>query len=223
MKRISVNSLVRSVILAAAIVPIQIQSTSLTTARAVSNNQSKFQKQIKQSSFNQPFEIHAMTDKILSEQYTAKGKADVEAAAKKNAAEKAAQQSAASKAAQAKAAENESSQQASGQQATYTDTSYQTSSSSSSTANSSSASTTATTSSSDSYGISDPSKAWIESVESGGDANASNGQYQGAFQLSSQVAAEYGGYSGSAADKYVAARYGSWAAAAAHHREYGWY
>ncbi len=110
MKRISVNSLVRSVILAAAIVPIQIQSTSLTTARAVSNNQSKFQKQIKQSSFNQPFEIHAMTDKILSEQYTAKGKANVEAAAKKNAAEKAAQQSAASKAAQAKAAENESSQ-----------------------------------------------------------------------------------------------------------------
>ena len=46
-----------------------------------------------------------MTDKIWSEQYTAKGKANVEAAAKKNAAEKAAQQSAASKAAQAKAAE----------------------------------------------------------------------------------------------------------------------
>ncbi|AZZ61651.1 cell surface protein [Oenococcus sp. UCMA 16435] len=201
-----------------AIVPIQIQAISLTTARAVSNNQSKFQKEINQSSLNsadeqdsvsQQFSVHAATDKILSDQYTAKGKAALQAAAKKSEAEKAAQKLAAYKAEQTKTSESK----ASSQQATYTSTSYQTSSTTS----------TAVTSSSDSYGISDPSKAWIESVESGGDATASNGQYQGLFQLSAQAAAEYGGYSGAAADKYVAARYGSWTAAAEHHREYGWY
>lgn len=80
-------------------------------------------------------------------------------------------------------------------------------------------------SSSDSnYGVADdPAKEWIKSVESGGDPNASNGQYQGMFQMSSQAAAEYGGYSGQAADRYVAARYGSWSAAAEHHRVFGWY
>ncbi|MDN6967011.1 cell surface protein [Oenococcus sp. UCMA 17063] len=206
----------------AAIVPIQIQATSLTTARAVSNNQSKFQKEINQSSLSstdeqnsvsQQFSVHTATDKILSDQYTAKGKATLQAAAKKSEAEKTAQKLAASKAEQTKTSENQASEQASSQQATYTSTSYQTSSTTSTTA----------TSSSDNYGISDPSKAWIESVESGGDSTASNGQYQGLFQLSAQAAAEYGGYSGAAADKYVAARYGSWAAAAEHHREYGWY
>ncbi len=225
MKRIKLNIIVKSAIVAAVVIPGQIQASALTTAQAVSDNQNKFQKQInkastdcagEQKSIGNQFAIRAAADKKIAAQKEAANKAAQEKAAKEKTAqqaaaqEKAAQEAAAAQAAKEKAAQEAAAQQAAAAQtATYTQTSYQVSSSSTT---------------SGSYGITgDASKAWIESIESGGNENAANGQYLGLFQLSSQAAAQYGGYSGSAADRYVAARYGSWAAAAAHHRAYGWY
>ena len=68
-------------------------------------------------------------------------------------------------------------------------------------------------------------KEWIAQKESGGSYTATNGQYQGRYQLS----ASYLGGDNSqenqerVADSYVAGRYGSWEAAKAFHIANGWY
>lgn len=68
-------------------------------------------------------------------------------------------------------------------------------------------------------------KEWIAQKESGGSYTATNGQYQGRYQLS----ASYLGGDHSqenqehVADSYVAGRYGSWEAAKAFHIANGWY
>lgn len=68
-------------------------------------------------------------------------------------------------------------------------------------------------------------KEWIAKKESGGSYTATNGQYQGRYQLS----ASYLGGDNSqenqerVADSYVAGRYGSWEAAKAFHIANGWY
>ena len=68
-------------------------------------------------------------------------------------------------------------------------------------------------------------KEWIAQKESGGSYTATNGQYQGRYQLS----ASYLGGNNSqenqerVADSYVAGRYGSWEAAKAFHIANGWY
>lgn len=68
-------------------------------------------------------------------------------------------------------------------------------------------------------------KAWIANRESGGNYNATNGQYVGKYQL----AASYlnGDYSEAnqerVADQYVASRYGSWTAAQQFWMANGWY
>ena len=68
-------------------------------------------------------------------------------------------------------------------------------------------------------------KEWIAQKESGGSYTATNGQYQGRYQLS----ASYLGGDHSqenqerVADSYVAGRYGSWEAAKAFHLANGWY
>lgn len=68
-------------------------------------------------------------------------------------------------------------------------------------------------------------KAWIASRESGGNYNATNGQYIGKYQLSASYL--NGDYSPAnqerAADQYVASRYGSWTAAQQHWMANGWY
>lgn len=68
-------------------------------------------------------------------------------------------------------------------------------------------------------------KDWIMQRESGGNYNARNGQYVGAFQLSSSYL--NGDYSPAnqnrVADQYVTQRYGSWTAAKAHWEANNWY
>lgn len=68
-------------------------------------------------------------------------------------------------------------------------------------------------------------KAWIASHESGGNYNATNGQYIGKYQLSASYL--NGDYSPAnqerVADQYVAQRYGSWQNAQAHWMSNGWY
>lgn len=68
-------------------------------------------------------------------------------------------------------------------------------------------------------------KDWIASHESGGNYNATNGQYIGKYQLSSSYL--HGDYSPAnqerVADQYVAQRYGSWQNAQAHWMSNGWY
>lgn len=68
-------------------------------------------------------------------------------------------------------------------------------------------------------------KAWIANRESGGNYNASNGQYIGKYQLSASYL--NGDYSAAnqerVADQYVASRYGSWSAAQAFWQANGWY
>ena len=68
-------------------------------------------------------------------------------------------------------------------------------------------------------------KAWIAGRESGGNYNATNGQYIGKYQLSASYL--NGDYSPAnqerVADQYVASRYGSWTAAQQHWMANGWY
>lgn len=68
-------------------------------------------------------------------------------------------------------------------------------------------------------------KNWIMSKESGGNYNARNGRYVGAFQLDSSYL--NGDYSEAnqnrVADQYVHDRYGSWTNAQAHWQNTGWY
>lgn len=68
-------------------------------------------------------------------------------------------------------------------------------------------------------------KAWIAQHESGGNYNATNGQYIGKYQLSAGYL--HGDYSPTnqerCADQYVANRYGSWLNAQQHWENYGWY
>lgn len=68
-------------------------------------------------------------------------------------------------------------------------------------------------------------KAWIASHESGGNYNATNGQYIGKYQLSASYL--NGDYSPAnqerVADQYVTQRYGSWQNAQAHWMSNGWY
>lgn len=68
-------------------------------------------------------------------------------------------------------------------------------------------------------------KAWIASRESGGNYNATNGQYIGKYQLSSSYL--NGDYSPAnqerTADQYVQGRYGSWTAAQQFWQAHGWY
>lgn len=90
--------------------------------------------------------------------------------------------------------------------------------------------TTASTQQSQSYtstasGSEAAAKAWIANRESGGNYNASNGQYIGKYQLSASYL--NGDYSAAnqerVADQYVANRYGSWSAAQAFWQANGWY
>ncbi|MBC8744262.1 LysM peptidoglycan-binding domain-containing protein [Lactobacillus sp. Marseille-P7033] len=68
-------------------------------------------------------------------------------------------------------------------------------------------------------------KAWIAGRESGGNYNATNGQYIGKYQLSASYLG--GDYSPAnqerVADQYVASRYGSWTAAQQFWQANGWY
>lgn len=68
-------------------------------------------------------------------------------------------------------------------------------------------------------------KDWIASHESGGNYNATNGQYIGKFQLSASYL--NGDYSPAnqerVADNYVSSRYGSWTAAQQFWQSHGWY
>ena len=68
-------------------------------------------------------------------------------------------------------------------------------------------------------------KAWIVAHESGGNYNAHNGQYIGAYQLSASYL--HGDYSQAnqdrVANQYVASRYGNWVNAQKHWEQCGWY
>lgn len=68
-------------------------------------------------------------------------------------------------------------------------------------------------------------KNWIAQHESGGNYNATNGQYIGKYQLSSSYL--HGDYSPAnqekCADQYVNNRYGNWVNAQQHWMTYGWY
>lgn len=68
-------------------------------------------------------------------------------------------------------------------------------------------------------------KAWIVDHESGGNYNARNGQYIGAYQLSASYL--NGDYSQAnqdrVANQYVASRYGNWVNAQKHWEQCGWY
>lgn len=90
--------------------------------------------------------------------------------------------------------------------------------------------TTASTQQSQNYtstasGSEAAAKAWIANRESGGNYNATNGQYIGKYQLSASYL--NGDYSAAnqerVADQYVASRYGSWSAAQAFWQANGWY
>lgn len=68
-------------------------------------------------------------------------------------------------------------------------------------------------------------KDWIASRESGGNYNATNGQYIGKYQLSASYL--NGDYSPAnqerVANQYVQGRYGSWTAAQSFWQNHGWY
>ena len=68
-------------------------------------------------------------------------------------------------------------------------------------------------------------KEWIAHRESGGDYNATNGQYIGRYQLSEdKLGGDWSEENQEAtADAYVAERYGSWSAARDFHERNGWY
>lgn len=68
-------------------------------------------------------------------------------------------------------------------------------------------------------------KEWIAFRESGGDYNATNGQYIGRYQLSEdKLGGDWSEENQEAtADAYVAERYGSWSAARDFHERNGWY
>lgn len=68
-------------------------------------------------------------------------------------------------------------------------------------------------------------KAWIVARESGGNYNARNGQYVGAYQLSaSYLGGDYSpAHQDEVANQYVTSRYGSWTNAQKHWQECGWY
>ena len=68
-------------------------------------------------------------------------------------------------------------------------------------------------------------KEWIAQRESGGDYGAQNGRYVGRYQLdASYLDGDWSEESQeSAAESYVADRYGSWQAAKEHHESHGWY
>ena len=94
-----------------------------------------------------------------------------------------------------------------------------------------SASTQTTNASTSSYqapslgGNEQAAKDWIASRESGGNYNATNGQYIGKYQLSASYL--NGDYSPAnqerVANQYVQGRYGSWTAAQSFWQSHGWY
>ena len=94
-----------------------------------------------------------------------------------------------------------------------------------------SASTQTTNTSASSYqapslgGSEQAAKDWIASRESGGNYNATNGQYIGKYQLSASYL--NGDYSPAnqerVANQYVQGRYGSWTAAQSFWQSHGWY
>lgn len=76
------------------------------------------------------------------------------------------------------------------------------------------------------YGITDPNALYVISKESGCRTNAVNPTSGdcGIGQLATREACGADGYAqADAMTRYVMSRYGSWAAAAAHERAYGWY
>ena len=68
-------------------------------------------------------------------------------------------------------------------------------------------------------------RAWIVARESGGNYNATNGNYYGKYQLSRSYL--HGDYSPAnqdrVANQYVSSRYGSWVNAENHWKQFGWY
>src|SRR5699024_4629760 len=68
-------------------------------------------------------------------------------------------------------------------------------------------------------------KAWIVARETGGNYDARNGQYVGAYQLSaSYLGGDYSpAHQDEVANQYVTSRYGSWVNAQKHWQECGWY
>lgn len=93
------------------------------------------------------------------------------------------------------------------------------------TASSAQAANTNTSYSSSVSGSDAAAKAWIAAHESGGNYNATNGQYVGKYQLSASYL--NGDYSAAnqerVADQYVASRYGSWTNAQQFWIANGWY
>lgn len=93
------------------------------------------------------------------------------------------------------------------------------------TTNANNASTQASQSTTALSGGDQAAKDWIAAHESGGNYNATNGQYIGKYQLS--AAYLNGDYSPAnqerVANNYVASRYGSWTAAQQFWQSHGWY
>ena len=137
------------------------------------------------------------------------------AAAQKQAEEQAAQQAAAQKAQQRAAQQAQAQQQQQKQQVAQQNTQQQA-------ANNNQQSNNNNNNSNSSEAA---AKAWIVAHESGGNYNARNGQYIGAYQLSASYL--HGDYSQAnqdrVANQYVASRYGNWVNAQKHWEQCGWY
>ncbi|MFK5705734.1 LysM peptidoglycan-binding domain-containing protein [Ligilactobacillus sp. LYQ139] len=88
-----------------------------------------------------------------------------------------------------------------------------------------SASTNNTSSDNNLDAANDAARAWIVARESGGNYNATNGNYYGKYQLSRSYL--NGDYSPAnqdrVANQYVSSRYGSWVNAENHWKQCGWY
>lgn len=188
----------------------QVQQSQTNTAAQVQQSQNAQQAAIAQQQAAQ------RQAQLAAQQQAAQAALQAQQAAQKQAEEQAAAKKAQEEAAAQAAAQKQAQQQAAAQAQTAAQQSTQKAASN----NQQSSSNSNNSDSSESA-----AKAWIVAHESGGNYNARNGQYVGAYQLSSSYL--NGDYSQAnqdrVANQYVASRYGNWVNAQKHWQQCGWY
>ena len=194
---------------------VQQEQAAQQAAQAAAAQKQAEEQAAQQAAAQKAQQEAAAAQAAKEQQEKAEQAAQAQAAAQKQAEEQAAQQAAAQKAQQRAAQQAQAQQQQQKQQVAQQNTQQQA-------ANNNQQSNNNNNNSNSSEAA---AKAWIVAHESGGNYNARNGQYIGAYQLSASYL--HGDYSQAnqdrVANQYVASRYGNWVNAQKHWEQCGWY
>ena len=193
---------------------VQQEQAAQQAAQAAAAQKQAEEQAAQQAAAQKAQQEAAAAQAAKEQQEKAEQAAQAQAAAQKQAEEQAAQQAAAQKAQQRAAQQAQAQQQQQKQQVAQQNTQQQAANNNQQSNNNNNSNSSEAS-----------AKAWIIAHESGGNYNARNGQYIGAYQLSASYL--HGDYSQAnqdrVANQYVASRYGNWVNAQKHWEQCGWY